>query len=132
MKKKFLPLLISLIIFSACGDDAREESLEIQQDEPAQDSIPVLKGDFIYMADAAILKGEDFIYGVDIDSVALDLAEQIRPLKKEAFDMIPVVVRAKIKQNPGQEGWDEIIEIREIIQLPESRNDSVQDPSTKN
>lgn len=129
MKKKLLPLLISLVIFSACGDDAREDSLEIQQEETIQDSIPTLEGEFIYMADAAILKGENFIYGVDIDSVALDLAEKIRPFKEEAFDMIPVVVKAKIKQNPGQEGWDEIIEIREIIRIPESSNDSAQYPS---
>ena len=31
--------------------------------------------------------------------------------------MVPVVVRAKIMSNDDQEGWEEIIEIREIISV---------------
>lgn len=131
MKTKILLLLIfiGLLIFSACGDDGREEEFGIQPQKSVQDSIPVLRGDFIYLADAAVLKGDDFIYGVTIDSISLDLAEKIRPHKKEDFDMIPVVVKAKISKNPGKEGWDEVIEIREVLELPEQENDSVQDPS---
>lgn len=130
MEKKFLTftILIFLIVFSACGDNTNEE-FNARQPEPVQDSLSTLSGDFIYLADAAVLKGPNFIYGVTIDSVSTDLANKVASYKKESFDMVPVVVRAKILQNPGKEGWDEIIEIREVLEILAPEPDSVQNPS---
>ena len=31
--------------------------------------------------------------------------------------MVPVIVKAKVKPNPAKEGWDEIIEIKEILKV---------------
>lgn len=132
MKFKIITILLCLVAFSACGDDAREEELETPQPEAVQDSIPTLTGKFIYLNDAAVLKGEDFVYGVNIDSVALDLAEKIAPLKTEDFDMVSITVKAKVMQNPKRTGWDEIIEIREVLKIPEQKPDSVKSTIEEN
>lgn len=34
--------------------------------------------------------------------------------------MVPVTVKAKIVPNPEQEGWKEVIEIQQILEIPES------------
>lgn len=130
MKKTLFILMLALGTLSSCGNDSRDEDILEPQQQTVQDTIPTLSGEFIYLADAAVLKGDDFIYEVKIDSTALDLAEKIRPFKKEDFDMVPVVVKGKISQNPKREGWNEIIEIREVLEIP-SEKDSLDHP-TKN
>lgn len=119
MKERILTILLLVaFLFTACGDDTGDDPLEVQQVETVEDSIPTLEGRFIYLADAAVLRGDDFIYGVTLDSLGLELAEKVKPYKKESFDMVPVKVRARILPNPGREGWDEFIEIREILEAP--------------
>lgn len=119
MKERILTILLLVaFLFTACGDDTGDDPLEVEQVETVEDSIPTLEGRFIYLADAAVLRGDDFIYGVTLDSLGLELAEKVKPYKKESFDMVPVKVRARILPNPGREGWDEFIEIREILEAP--------------
>lgn len=125
MKKQLLATLISVFMFSACGDNKKEKEVEAPTPEVAQDSLKTIEAEFIYLADAAVLKGRSFIYGVELDSVSMELVEKVEPLKRDEFDMVPVVVRAKIIENPGPEGWDEIAQIREILEIPERKADSV-------
>lgn len=119
MKERILTIILFVaFLFTACGGDTGDDSLEMEQVQTVEDTIPTLQGRFIYLADAAVLKGDDFIYGVTLDSLGLELVEKVEPYKKESFDMVPVKVRARILQNPGQKGWDEFIEIREILEAP--------------
>lgn len=118
MKEKVLALLLCLILFSACGTDSRDEDMESNEPVAVQDTIPTLQGEFIYLADAAVFKGKGFIYGVMIDSLALDLSEKVQPFKKDNFDMVPVVLKARIINNPRQTGYDEVIEIKEVLEAP--------------
>ena len=118
-------------MLAACGDDTKEET-EPAVPEVAQDSLTTIEAEFIYLADAAVLKGRSFIYGVELDSVSRELIKKVEPLKRDEFDMIPVVVRAKVIENPGQQGWDEIAQIREILEIPERETDSVQVPALNN
>lgn len=121
-------MIIGLFILSGCGNNSKEEP-QPETPEVAKDSLTTIKAEFIYLADAAVLKGRSFIYGVELDSVAMELVDQVEPLKRDEFDMISVVVKAKIIENPAQEGWDEIAQIREIIKIPENRTDSVNKPA---
>jgi hypothetical protein len=89
--------------------------------EKVPDSIQTLTGEFIYAGDAAILRGSEFVYGVTIDSMSKVLSEQIQPFQKEDFDMVSVKVKGKIVPNPRQEGWDENIEIREILEILDAK-----------
>jgi hypothetical protein len=132
MKKELLVIILSLFAFSACGDDSREEKIEEVIPAVAQDSLTVIEAEFIHLADAAVLKGRSFIYGVELDSIAMKLAKEIEPLKNDEFEMISVKVRAKIIKNPGQNGWDELVQIREILEIPEKQSDSVKSPAANN
>ncbi|EAP87979.1 MULTISPECIES: hypothetical protein [Croceibacter] len=114
MKHLFIACLL-LIGLSSCKNDV--ETTQDNTEETVVDSIPTIKGEFIYIADAAVLKGDNFIYGVKIDAKAQELAERVKPLKREDFDMVPVEVKGKIMPNKETEGWDEIVEIREIIKV---------------
>lgn len=128
MKNALFALLVGTFLWSSCGDDTREE-IEVPVPEVAKDSLSTIEGEFIYLADAAILKGPDFIYGVELDSIAMDLAERVAPLKEDDFDMTSVKVRAKILKNRRPEGWDEVVEIREILEIQEEKEDSVAAPT---
>mgnify|MGYP000095702265 CR=1 FL=1 len=130
MKRTLLAALIILFSFSACGDNTREE-IEPEKVEQVKDSLTTIEGEFIFLADAAVLKGKNFIYGVELDSVSMKLADSVAPLKKDNFDMIPVTVRAKIVKNFG-EGWEEIVQIREILKVSKPKADTVTAPAMNN
>lgn len=116
MKKTLLAIFTLGILFTSCGGDSPED-LQANQPMVVQDSIPTLDGEFMFLGEEAVFKGDTFIYGVRIDSLSRDLAEQVKPYKTREFDMIPVVVKAKIIQAPRGKGWDKNIEIREVLEI---------------
>lgn len=128
MKRLLGVLFISLLLFS-CQNEERKELMEQPKAEKVPDSIQVLTGEIVYGTDAAVIRGEDFVYGVAMDSLSKILAEKVAPLKSDDFDMVPVTVKAKIVPNPRQEGWEEVIEIREIIEVADAKkvSDSIKE-----
>ena len=58
MKHLFIACLL-LIGLSSCKNDV--ETTQDNTEETVVDSIPTIKGEFIYIADAAVLKGDNFI-----------------------------------------------------------------------
>ena len=85
MKKLFGLLILSLALFS-CQDDERKDLMDQPETEKVPDSIQVLEGEFVYTADAAVVRGENFVYGVTLDSMSDMLSEKISPLKSDDFD----------------------------------------------
>ena len=116
MRKNLAIILIALLSLTACGGDTNED-LQPQQEVVVQDSIPTLKGEFIFLSDAAVFKGDTFVYGVKIDTLSKKLAKEVEAYKEDQFDMIPVTLKVKIVPNPGMRGWDEFIEIREVLSI---------------
>ncbi|PKA82774.1 hypothetical protein ATE92_0911 [Ulvibacter sp. MAR_2010_11] len=115
MKKIFLLFALSLVLFS-CKNSEEKNSEDTASE--VLGPVQVYRGEFIYMADAAVLKGSDFIYGVKMDDMAAKLGEQVKPVKKEEFDMVEVTVKGALSPKPqGQEGWDHILTITEIIKV---------------
>ena len=113
MKKMFLLIVLSIGIIS-CKNSEEKNSEDIATTE----SINNYSGDFLYLDDAAVLKGENFIYGVTVDDMSQELAKQVDDVKEESFDMVPVSVKGYLKSKPqGAEGWDEILTITEIINV---------------
>ena len=115
MKKIILITLISIISFSCKKDIAtnqkKESKIELDSSEEK-----VYRGDFIFLEDAAVLKGDKFIYGVTIDDLSKQLADKVKLVKSSDFDMVPVAVKGNVSQKlEGQEGWDEILTITEIV-----------------
>ena len=118
--KKFLLIIALAITAFSCQDEGREDIMNQPETEKVPDSIQTLTGEFIYAGEAAILRGSDFVYGVTIDSMSKVLAEQVQPFQKEEFDMVAVKVKGKIVPNSRQDGWNENIEIREILEILET------------
>jgi hypothetical protein len=118
MKKLFGLLFLSFLLL-ACQDEDRRDLMPQNTVAQIPDSIQVLEGGFIYVKDAAVFRGEGFVYGVLQDSMFLKLADTLSAYKSDDFEMVPVTLKAKIVPNPEQEGWEEVIEIKEIMKVPE-------------
>ena len=115
MKKIFYLLLLPLV-FVACNNAETKTNCE---------NCESFTGDFLYLADAAILKGDDFIYAVQLDEQAQELVKKVEPIKKEAYDMVQVTVKGVLSQKPkDQEGWDEILSIKEIITIADKASEA--------
>ena len=114
MKKVvFLSILLSIVLTS-CGDTC----VPAEVDEA---SIVTLEGEFIYMDDAAVLKGDTFIYGVTVDCMTEKLAEEVAPVKGDEFDMVPVVVKGVVNpKDENSDGWDEVATIIEIVSVSDA------------
>lgn len=108
--KKVIVLFSALVFtFTSCKNNENTESAENFQE---------IKAEFIFLDDAAVLKGSDFIYGVKIDDMAKELAERVQPVKIEDYDMVPVVIKGVVTEKAKDaEGWDQIVTIKEIIRV---------------
>ena len=116
MKKITLLVALALLIFSC--KNTEEKDPKLVSNETSDSKITIYQGEFIYLADAEVLKGSNFIYGVALDEMSEELAKQVETVKKEEFDMVPVIVKGIVSKKPeGQEGWDEILTIKEILSV---------------
>lgn len=112
--RKILMLLCCITLFAACKNAPKDAEVD---SELTTESIIEIQAEFIYIQDAAVLKGKSFIYGVELDDKAKELAEQVKKYKKDQYDMVPVVVKGLVKPNPVKDGWKEIVEIQEILKV---------------
>lgn len=109
MKKVIVLMSAFLLLFSACKNKEEQE---------VADDLQEIKAEFIFLDDAAVLKGHDFIYGVKIDDMARELASRVEPVKEEEYDMVPVVVLGVVEKNSEtEEGWEHIVTIKEILRV---------------
>lgn len=114
MKKAFL-ILISILAIS-CG----KESKKAENEGP----LKTLEGEFIFLTDAAVLKSRTALYGVKLDDKMYELANMIKPLQRDTFDMVPITIKATVAaKEAGKEGWDSIVTIKEIIQVKAPRGE---------
>lgn len=130
MKRYFFAILSTFVLFTACGEDTSTEEVD-DITVVAKDSIPTLAGEFIFLSDAAVLKGNNFIYEVQVDSISKKLADSIEPLKRDEFHMIPVTVKGKIMDNPGRDGWEELLIIKEILEISPEASEKAAPQVTK-
>lgn|SRR5690606_16229772 len=102
MKKAALLLVLSVILFN-CNKEPEGQ---------------VIKGDFVYLADAAVLQTADSIYGVVINKKMHELDDMVKQYKKEDTDMVPVEIKGIITPKPeNEEGWEYRVEITEILNV---------------
>lgn len=128
MKKCAIALSLFALIFTGCKNDKKESKKEEAPTENTvkhkkdDDGLTVLSGEFIFNKDAAVINGNNFIYGVVLDSMATELSKKVEPLKRDRFDMVPVVIKGKIKPNPMKDGWDEVVKITKIITITKPKS----------
>lgn len=123
MKINLFILAISFV-FLSCKDSnskGENEKSNEMENEVETTKFKSYVGEFIKVEDAAILKGRDFIYGVVLDSVGMELANQAESYKYDEYDMIPVVVTGDIIPNEAKDGWEELIKVKQIIRISEPK-----------
>ncbi|HAT67313.1 MAG TPA: hypothetical protein DCS66_22410 [Flavobacteriaceae bacterium] len=129
MKKVLLGLtvLLSLSMISCKNSEKNSEAVESSESNSTklmQNSLPSYSGEYFYSSDGAVLKGSHFIYAVTMDDLAKELGDRIAPIKKEEYDMVPVVVKGVVEVNPayerGEKVWEQIITIKEIVSVSDA------------
>ena len=126
MNKIVLIAFICLSILSCKNESEKTENTSGAYSK--DDGLITMKGDFIFIDNAAVLQTSSEIYGVVINSEMKALDMQVQPFKKEKTDMIPVTVRVKKIEKPeNEEGWPYRVEIKEIIKVekPDLNNTDV-------
>ena len=100
------------------------------QSSKKTDTNPQFYGEFLYLADAAVLNTGTEIYGVIIDEKMHELHDLCRPLKRDEYDMIPVYIKGKVHNKPPEEeGWDKRIKISSIDSLVNPTDNSILKPN---
>lgn len=127
--KNIVVIICGLLLITSCKNETTEykqtdtvnESVDAEGRTAKQsDGLTLLKGDFLYMADAAVLQTHREIYAVVIDDKMHELNDQVKKYKQEDTDMVPVEIRGEIKPKPeGEEGWDYRVTIKEILNVTE-------------
>ena len=124
--KNTLIILMTLTFLVGCKNDKTTEEnvtskttvLEDGKTEKQSDGLIAIQGQFIYYADAAVLKTANKIFGVVLNDKVNELQDQVKDYKKEDTDMVPVTVRGRIfKKDSNEEGWEDKIEIKEILNV---------------
>ena len=105
---------------SSCGETKKNDAQD-QSANAAQEASSTISGEYYYSEEGAVLKGNTFIYAVTMDDMAKALGDAIAAVKQDQYDMVPVMVKGIVSKNPaldeGQQVWEQIITIQEIISI---------------
>lgn len=120
--KKFLILFAFITVYTSCKQENKAETEnETVAANASDEDVVTLKGEFIYLADAAVLNCGNKIYGVTIDQKMHELADQVAAKKNDDYDMVPVIINGVVHPNPAvsenKEGWPEVVTIKEIVKV---------------
>lgn len=131
--KKIIFILIAIISFSSCKNDAKQ-NINLEENRAksydANDGFITMKGDFVYDANknAAVFQTGNDIYGVIVDDNMKALNEKVKPFKEDEYTSVPITVRVKrIKNSNKASLWTYNIEIKEILKVeaPDPNKDDV-------
>ncbi|KJD31676.1 hypothetical protein PK35_13015 [Tamlana nanhaiensis] len=133
MKKTVFAVLI-LIVFIGCKN---EKKSELKQESPTtietnnsrtakqSDGLTLLKGEFVYFGDAAVLQTHAEIYGVFITDKMLELDAMAKPYKNQPTDMVEVTIRGKVTNKKDEKIlWENKVEIIEILKVEAPKSDN--------
>ena len=124
MRKLFVLVLMTTALFG-CKNDEKKETVEDPSIESSSESI--VSGNFMYYADAAVFQTKSELFGVVENEMLEDLIIQSEPLKKEASDEVAVTLKVKKSKKPeNEEGWENRIEILEILKVSMANPDDNQ------
>ena len=102
--KKIVFILIAIISFSSCKNDAKQ-NINLEENRAksydANDGFITMKGDFVYDANknAAVFQTGNDIYGVIVDDNMKALNEKLKPFKEDEYTSVPITVRVKRIKN---------------------------------
>lgn len=113
--KKLIAILIIVVTFIGCKNDPKteeEETIETVSD------VTEISGNFMYFEDAAVFQTKSELYGVLVNDMLEDLILQSETLKDDPTDEVAVTLKVKKSKKPeNEEGWENRIEIIEIMKV---------------
>lgn len=135
--KNVILLLSLVLILSSCkeenkapqqGDATTEKTITADDKEKTakqSDGLTLLKGDYVFYDNAAVLQTHKEFYGVIINDKTHELNTMVKQYKSDDTDMIPVEVRGRItdKDDPVIK-WTYKVEIVEILNVSEPKKDA--------
>ena len=101
MMKYNLPLIAIFLFVAACTTQPKSE-------------VENVTGEFLFYDNAAILNTGSEIYGVVVDDKMRELHHQALTVQKDSFDMVQVYIKGVISENPNEEGWPQVVNVKEI------------------
>jgi len=113
--KRVLMILSLFLIITACDHDQETSAPVVEM--TVRDSLQTYKGSFISAGNAAVLKGNQFIFQVKMDSTGTYLKDSLLIYKTKNRGVVPVEVKGKVTDNPMSIGYSQIIEIKEIVNI---------------
>lgn len=128
--KKALTLFLCLSVFLSCKKSDKSENKDVTLDTPEQIGnqdapLTVIKGEFVYYGDAAVLQSRSKIYGVYVTDKMLELHKQAKQYKKAPTDMVQVEIKGRINTKKHDKIlWEEKIEVVEILSVSPTKNES--------
>ena len=118
---------IAFMVFGCKSDKSSEEKKpQIKDSLVVKNEFQTLKGEFIHVDTAAVLRVGNNLYGVKMDQIAASVIKKAESIKTDDYDVINVVVKAEINPNPETEGWKEIVTIKTLdkIYKPEQKQEA--------
>ncbi len=125
MKHVFL-LCLCLSVFLNCKKQSKPQNEDVTKTETInQEDLTLIKGEFVYYGDAAILHTQSNIYGVYITDKMQELNKQAQQYKKAETDAVFVEVKVRISNKEHEKMfWKDKAEIVEILSVSPSKNKS--------
>ena len=102
-----LPLIALLFFVAACNMQPKSE-------------VETLTGEFLFYDNAAVLNTGNEIYGVVVDDKLHELHAQALTVQKDSFDMVQVHIKGIISENSNEEGWPQVVTVKEIDSVAQS------------
>ena len=99
--KYYLPFIALLLFIAACTTQPKSE-------------VESVTGEFLFYDNAAVLNTGSEIYGVVVDDKLHELHAQALTVQKDSFDMVQVFIKGVISKNQNEEGWPQVIKVKEI------------------
>ncbi|MDN6279641.1 MAG: hypothetical protein L0J45_01410 [Psychroflexus sp.] len=116
-------IVLACLVLISCQENGKKDASATQKDVQKEKGTRTaevdkhVKGDFIYIDSLAVLKGENFIYGITMNKKAEELVERTNAVKKDSFDMVPVTLIGEIKKSEDKNTWEEWLRIEEIVEV---------------
>jgi hypothetical protein len=122
--KKLMIIMLIAIAFTSCKNDEKKDSETVNDETEVSTDETTVTGSFMYFSDAAVFQTKSELFGVVENEKLQDLIIQAETLKNEASDEVAVTLKVKKSKKPqNEEGWDNRIEILEIIKVSKANPD---------
>lgn len=116
--KKLVIILCIVTAFISCKNDEKKDPETIVEESEISTDDGTVTGNFVYYADASVFQTKNELFGVVENDKLQDLILQAETLKDEPTDEVMVTLKVKKSKKPeNEEGWDNRIEILEIIKV---------------